>query len=153
MLMPASHRLVTLFKAEFPRLFRFGIIGFASLGMSLGLYALLSRVVWQDGPRTVEYVAVIVVVSWINYELNRHFTFQSRPSAGAIGRFATVAVVATGLNSVLFWLGHEVLHVLDFAVIVANTFVVAVFTFTSHRLFTFHERPWRHFKKRLEAGS
>ena len=145
---PLIFRLIKTLRSEFWRLFTFGIIGLSSLAVVVGLYALVSRVLWTNGPRTVEYTLVNIFVTWLNYEANRHFTFQKQQrSVGSLGRFITVAVVATGLNSVLFWFGHDVSHISDFAVIIANAFIVATFTFTSHRLFTFHERPWRWFKK------
>ena len=126
------------------RLFTFGAIGLASLGLSVGLYALVSRVLWVDGPRTFEYTLVTIVVTWCNYEANRFFTFAKKTrDAGSVGRFMIVALIATCLNSLFFWIGHILLHVADFAMIVINTFLIAIFTFTSHRLFTFHERPWR----------
>src|SRR3989344_3456920 len=100
--MPAIHRLVTLFKAEFPRLLKFAIIGSSSLGLTLALYALLSRVLWKEGPRTVEYFMVVVTVSLLNYDLNRRFTFGAKErSVGSLGRFTTVAIIAVGINNVL----------------------------------------------------
>lgn len=140
--------LVKHIRAEFWRLLTFGVIGASSLASVVGLYALLSRVLWTNGPRTIEYTFANVFVSWLNYEANRHFTFQKQQrSVGSLSRFITVAVIATGLNSILFWFGHEILHILDFVVIILDACIVATFTFTSHRLFTFHERPWRFLNK------
>lgn len=131
-------------KLEFFRLMRFGVIGIFSLLANLGLYAFLTRILWPHGPRTLQYVIVTILVTWLNYEANRWFTFQvAVRSRAAMGRFAVVAFLALGLNAGLFWLGHDVFGMWDFAVIVVNAFVVAVFTFVSHRLFTFHEHPWR----------
>lgn len=142
-------RLKQVFKREGRRLAWFGVIGFASLGMTVGLYALVTRLLWTSGSRTLIYTVVAILVTWLNYEANSRLTFDQRQrTVGSMGRFTGVAIVATGLSSCLFWLGHEVLHALDFAVIVSNTLAVALFTFTSHRLFTFHERPWRFFKRR-----
>lgn len=150
---PIFRRLVSLFVRELPRLFRFGIIGVASLATILGLYGLLSRVVWPSGPRTFQYVLVLLLVTWLNYEANRSITFRAgQRSAGSMGRFATVAVVASGLNSALFWIGHEVLGFWDFLVIVVDTCLVAFFTFSSHRLFTFHPQPWRHLERFRARG-
>jgi len=131
-------------EAEFWKIVTFGVVGLASLGLTVALYAVISRVLWQHGPRTVQYSFVVLIVTWVNYEANRFFTFrQPQRTAGSVGRFATVAGIAAGLNSALFWLGHEIFHLGDFYVIIVNAFLVALFTFTSHRLFTFHERPWR----------
>lgn len=135
-------------RAEWRRLASFGIIGLASLCLTVGLYALVSRVLWKNGPRTIQYTLVVIFVTWLNYEANRIMTFrQQNRTVGTVGRFAAVAVIATGLSSGLFWLGHEAFHFFDFTVIIVNAFIVAIFTFSSHRLFTFHERPWRWFGK------
>jgi len=137
------------FRTEFRRLFSFGVIGLASLGLNVGIYGLQSRILWPSGNRTLEYAITVILVTWLNYEANRRFTFDARQrTIGAMGRFATVAVVALGLNSVIFWIGHDVFHILDFYVIIASAFMVAVFTFFSHRWFTFHRDPWRHFTKK-----
>lgn len=148
MLRFVSHSLTRVIRSELPRLIRFGVIGVSSLLCTMGLYALVSTVFWPMGPRTPQYVLVVSLVAFLNYEANRHFTFgkQSR-SSGSLARFATVAVIATGLNSTLFWFGHEVLGILDYAVIMLATGIVAGFTFFSHRLWTFHERPWRFFER------
>lgn len=131
-------------RAELPRFMMFGVIGLSSLGLTIGVYAFLTRIAWPHGPRTVEYAFTTIVVTWLNYEANSRFTFGAKQrNAAALGRFAGVAIVALGLNTVLFWFGHEVMRLADLWVIVANAFIVAIFTFTSHRLFTFHERPWR----------
>ena len=136
--------LVSRVWEERRRLVSFGIIGVTSLVLNVGLYALLSRFLWTQGSRTLEYTLVTILVTWLNYEANRFFTFDKKArDPGSIGRFVLIASMATGLNSFLFWLGHVFLQVNDFVVIVCNAFLIALFTFTSHRLFTFHERPWR----------
>ncbi len=137
-------------KIEVRRVISFLAIGLSSLALVLGFYKLLSLVLWTGGPPTIQYTLVTVFVSWLNYEANRFFTFGvDRRSVGSMGRFATVVVVATGMSSALFWFGNEVLRVPDTIVIIANSGIVAFFTFTSHRLFTFHERPWRFFQRRV----
>lgn len=142
------YSLFAILRAESSHLCWFVTIGCASVGLVVGMYAVVSRWLWPDGPRTMEYAAIAVVVAWLNYEANRHFTFQKQErSAGSMGRFATVAVIATALNTLLFWIGHELLHVLDFLVIIVNYGLIALFTFSSHRLFTFHAHPWRFFGK------
>ena len=134
-------RLRELLRAEFPRIIRFGFVGVALLVASIGLYALISRVIWPDGPKTVEYAFVTVVMTWINYEVNGRFTFRfAGRGVRSMARFAAVAVAALGINNVVFWIGHDILHILDFWVIIVGGFIVAAFTFTSHRLFTFREK-------------
>ncbi len=135
--------------AERRRLISFFIIGISSLLLNLGSYALLSRVLWPDGPRTFEYTIVVVVVTVFNFEANRHFTFEAAQRTwGAVSRFTLVALVATALNSFLFWIGQDVLKLYDFLVIILVTAIIAFFTFASHRFFTFHPDPWRHLRKK-----
>ena len=140
--------LFSVLRHEWRRLSRFLVIGISSLGLVIGLYKLISLVLWKNGPPTVQYTFVVIIVTWLNYEANRWFTFEVRErSAGNAGRFATIAIIATGLNGTLFWLGHEVLRIPDTLVIILNTALIAFFTFTSHRFITFHERPWRFFER------
>ena len=134
-------RVRALVRAEFPRFVRFGFVGVALLLATIGLYALISRVLWPNGPKTVEYAIVVVITTWMNYEINGRFTFRfTKRSIQSMARFAAVAVTAVGLNSLVFWIGHDLLHVLDFWVIIGSTFIVALFTFTAHRFFTFREK-------------
>ena len=145
-------KAIHLFRKEFARLFSFGVIGVTSLALTVGLYALFSRVLWVSGPHTVEYVITVVIVTWLNYELNRHFTFgKVKRSPETMGRFALVALASIALNAIIFWIGHEIMHLSDFIVIIATAFLVAAFTFTSHRLFTFHPEPWRFLKAKQKG--
>lgn len=136
-------------RAELPRLASFGVIGVASLLLNLGLYALFTRILWPTGNRNALYAVDVVLVTLANYEANRLFTFDAKQrTIGGVGRFAIVAVIALALNSALFWFGHQVSGINDFVVIILNTLIVAFFTFSMHRIFTFHERPWRHFVRK-----
>jgi len=138
---------------ERKRLVSFFIIGLASLLLSLGLYALFSRLLWPNGSHTAEYTVTVVLVTIFNFEANRLFTFgAAQRTLGAVLRFALVALLAAGLNSLLFWIGETVLRLYDFAVIIVVTVIVACFTFTSHRLFTFHHNPWRHMRRLNAKG-
>lgn len=137
-------QVVNTTKAEQKRLIRYVCIGFSSLFLTTGLYYLLSTVLFPKSSRTLLYVLVVILVSWLNYEANSYFTFEKKRSVATIARFATIAVIATILNTILFWIGYELLHLWDLLVIVLNCGIVTLFTFSSHRLFTFHENPWRH---------
>jgi putative flippase GtrA len=140
---PMPH-ILSLIRSEARKLLMFATVGFSSLMLIIGLYTLFSRVIWVSGPRTLEYAIVVSFVAWVNYEANRHFTFQSyQRSFGSMGRFTSIAVIAASINSILFWVGTEIFYFQDFFVIIADAAFVGIFTFSSHRLFTFHERPWR----------
>ncbi|MCC7357368.1 GtrA family protein [Candidatus Uhrbacteria bacterium] len=139
-------------KPELPRLLRFIGVGILSLVLTTGMYAVITRFLWKEGNRTFIYASVIIIVTWINYILNKKHTFnaQGKCAQGAIGRFTTVAIIATVMNNVFFWIGHDIFHVFDLLVILCNTGIIAVFTFSSHRLFTFHHEPWRFIKKPIK---
>ncbi|MFH1620573.1 MAG: GtrA family protein [Patescibacteria group bacterium] len=145
-------RIIQTIKSESRRLFFFGLIGFGSLGLNIGLYALLSRILWPDGNRTLEYLIVVIIVSVVNFEANCHYTFASHRSLGALMRSGLVVIAASILNTVLFWMGHAIFHLYDLAVIVVNTFLVAIFTYSSHRFFTFHSDPWRILRQHKSEG-
>lgn len=115
----------------------FLIIGISCLLLTLGGYALLSRILWPSGPRTVEYALTVIVVTYMNYEANRFFTFRGARNKATLSRFAIVAVCAFTLQNIIFWLGHDVLGLWDVGIILLSTAIVAFFTFASHRLFTF----------------
>ena len=128
--------------SEWRSVISFGIIGVTCLSLHLGVYGLLSRVLFISVDQTLLNAVTVIIVSFVNYELNRHFTFQRHPRGmRSIMRFATVAVGAIMLNSFLFWLLHAVANIPDFAVIPMNAVLVAFFTFTCHRFFTFRASP------------
>ncbi len=145
-----NHERLTYFlniaKAERGRLIRYICIGFSSLALTSFLYFLLSTIFFPHRSHTLSYIAVVVFVSWLNYEANRYFTFGQKRSLVSMRRFITVAIIATMMNAVLFWTGYEILHLWDMLVIVVDCGIVSLFTFSSHRLFTFHEKPWQYFK-------
>jgi putative flippase GtrA len=80
----------------------------------------------------------------LNFVLNSRLTFASGPSDWQTkARFAGVAGVATVLNNMLFWVGHVWLGFSDFTIIAVDALCIAIFTFATHRFFTFHPDPWR----------
>ncbi len=141
----------TIAKAERGKLARYGTIGVLSLVLTTVLYHIVSARIFPHASRTLLYTLVVIFVSWLNYEANSYFTFEKKRSVATITRFATVAVIATILNTVLFWIGYEIFHLWDLLVIVLNCGIVTLFTFSSHRLFTFHENPWRHLARLKSA--
>ena len=137
-------------RTEIRRIFTYGIIGASSVGAMVGGYALFSRILWPQGPKTLEVAIVTVCVTYLNYAANKRVTFAGRISPGSLYRFTGVAVISIILNSGLFWFGHSVLHIFDIAVVSVTPLLVGAYTYTSHRLFTFHERPWRHVERAVE---
>ena len=144
----SAQQLWTRYGSEIKRICIFASVGVTSLLLNIGLYTFATRVLFPAANHTPIYVAVTIIITWVNYLLNKRLTFSADTHyPGVMGRFAGVAVMALGLNAFLFWLGHDVLHLYDLFVIIGNTLIVAIFTFTSHRQFTFHPKPWRHFKQ------
>lgn len=152
-MMDGVNKILAAIKRERRRLMIFFAVGVSANALVIGMYALFSRVVWPSGPKTFEYALCVVLGTIVNFEANRRFTFLAARSYGAALRFAVVAVVAIGLSSLLFWLGHDVFRIHDILMAVANVFIIAVFTFSAHRLFTFHPEPWRFFGKQPVEGS
>ena len=127
-----------VFESEWKRLIFFCLIGGTCLGLNIALYALFSRILFRRVDHTVLNTITVILVSFLNYELNRHFTFdkQSR-DLHSITRFTLVVITATVLNSTFFWLLHAVFGFVDLFVIPVNALLIAFFTFSMHRMFTF----------------
>ncbi len=115
----------------------FLVIGTSCLLLTVVSYTFVSRILWPSGPRTLEYALVILVMTYVNYEANRFFTFRGARNKTTLSRFAIVAVGAFTLQNMIFWLGHDVFGFWDVGIILLSTAIVAFFTFASHRLFTF----------------
>ena len=134
-------KITGLAKSESRRLVSFVLIGIVMLGLNVAVYAALSRLIWPNGSHQLEYAFTVIVVTALNYEANRFFTFdKAERSLRTATRFALIAVVAFILNNALFWLGHGILGLYDLYVIVFVTLLVACVTFTGHRYFTFRQK-------------
>jgi len=62
-------------------------------------------------------------------------------------RFIFVLVVGYLMNSFAFWLGTEIIHIYDLFMIIIVGIFYPLFTYTSHRFYTFHDQPGKAFKK------
>jgi putative flippase GtrA len=123
---------------EFQRLVRFGIIGVLSFVLYFFVYAALSRWLWTHGNRTVENVLAICVASVFNFLGHGRWTFRSEARHHTqIIRYSLVVGTAIALQSLLFWIGHEFLHLYDFAVAFIVAVIVAFYTYLMHRGYTF----------------
>jgi putative flippase GtrA len=119
-------------------IFKFGVVGVTSLALNTAMYALLSRVVWPDGNRTLESVMAVLFASIYNFTMHKIWTFGAKQFNGAmLLRYAVVVVIGSGLSGSLFFVGHELLHIYDFAVLIGSAFIVAGATYFLHKLFTF----------------
>jgi putative flippase GtrA len=125
--------------SEVWNLFKFGVVGVTSLAINTGVYALLSRVLWPEGNRTLESVISVCISGIYNFSLHRAWTFGAREFGGAmIARYLSVVVVGASLSGALFYVGHELFHLYDIAVLIGSSFMVASVTYFLHRWFTFH---------------
>lgn len=119
-------------------LFKFGIVGVSSLGINVSAYAVLSRVLWPSGPKTLEAVMAVLISAIFNFLMHYHWTFKAKGFGGMmLIRYVTVVLIGTGLHGSFFYIGHEILGWYDFAVLVGAAFLVAVATYLLHRWFTF----------------
>jgi putative flippase GtrA len=91
------------------RLFRYAISGGASALTHFGVGLLLAELlhVRPVAASTAGFVASVAV----SYTLQHGWVFRSAATHVVAGaRFLTVTAVAFGLNTVVLWLGAEVLH-------------------------------------------
>lgn len=122
-------------------LFKFGVVGLSSLAIDVGVYALLSRVLWVDGPRTGLSVISTSISACFNFLMHRSWTFRTQAfSISMVIRYLSVLVAGTAINAVLFYVGHEILHLYDILVKIGSVFLVAGGSYTLHRWYTFHPK-------------
>ena len=125
---------------EWRRVLMFVLIGGISFGIWTCVYYLLSRHLWITGNHTFENFISVCISAVFNFFAHRHWTFQARNKhIGQLSRYLLVLITATALQSFLFWLGHEFFHWYDFAVVIVVTGLIALYTYTLHRFFTFHD--------------
>ena len=66
-----------------------------------------------------------------------------RQLPGSAGRYVAVVLAGNALDATFFYIGHDLLGVYDFLTIVISTGLLACVSFFTHRLFTFHNDPWK----------
>ncbi|MDD5725941.1 MAG: GtrA family protein [Patescibacteria group bacterium] len=133
---------------EVYKLARFVVVGASTFLLQTALYFIFSRWLFTHVPHTVSYILALVYSLAYNYSLNRLWTFGDQSSAkGSAWRYSVVAVTASAICAVLFWIGHDLLHFYDLYVVVMVNLLIPFYTFVAHRLYTFHEQPHRHLQK------
>ncbi len=126
---------------EFWRMFRYGIVGGTSLLLHAGLYALLSRVLWVEGNRTLEYVIALVITAVFNFTLHRIWTFAVKGfSSRMVARYVIVILSSMGIQSGIFFVGVELMGIYDFIVFFISAAIAAFLQYLGHRMFTFNVR-------------
>lgn len=122
-------------------LFKFGVVGLTSLAIDVGVYALLSRVVWIAGPRTGLSLISTSISAMFNFLMHRSWTFKTQAfSVAMVIRYLSVLLAGTLINGTLFYVGHEILHLHDILVKIGSVFIVAGGSYTLHRWYTFHPK-------------
>lgn len=83
-------------------------------------------------------VAGFVVGAIINYLLNYRFTFNSdKPHTEAFSKFMTVAVITACINTLLMYVGVEIIRVHYLLAQIVATGVVLLINFIANKLWTF----------------
>lgn len=123
---------------------RYVIVGLTSFGVRFVSYAVISRLLWMDGPRTVQNAIALGIAIVYNYTLHRYWTFRHQQSApGTIQRFVIAIIFWNAVDAGLFAMLHDVFHVYDLLILFLNSGIIMTMSFFTHRLFTFHSNPWK----------
>jgi len=120
--------------------FRFAIVGAVATGLQYALLVLL--VEFADAAPVLASSVGFTVSAFVNYAMNRRFTFDSgRPHGEALPRFLLVALVGLALNGGLVWLFHVPLRLHYLLAQVIATLGTLVSSFALNRAWTFAARP------------
>ena len=116
---------------------RFTGVGFTS---AAGHYALLIALVQgADVSAVTASAAGALLGAWINYSLNYHFTFRSvKQHREAVLKFTVVAAMGLALNTLLMWIGVELIGAYYLLSQVVATGLVAIWSFTGNRCWSFY---------------
>lgn len=110
-----------------------GAVGTA--GQYLTLFILVEGGLLNKVPASVVGFTVGAV---INYFLNYRFTFNSNKShREAISKFFIVAIIGAAINTALFYIGIQLLHLYYMLAQVAATAIVLLWNFVANKLWTF----------------
>lgn len=106
---------------------------------AIGHYGLLIALVQLAGTDAVlASAAGAVLGAVINYILNYRWTFRStRRHRESVVRFAVVAVVGLGLNTLFMWIGVDLLRLHYLPAQILTTILVLLWSFSANRLWTF----------------
>lgn len=122
-------------------LFKYGVVGGTSFLLNAGAYWVLTRLISPTGPKTMLYVAAVVIAAIYNFVMHARWTFsRDTLTVRMLARYIFAVMLGTALSGTLFFLGHEVLRIHDLLVVVATGAIVAVFSYLVHRWYTFHPR-------------
>lgn len=127
--------------AEGRKLIKFVLVGGSSFVLFITIYTILARFLWPEASRTLLTFCSSLLSAIYNFSVHRFWTFRSRAIVGsALARYFIVMAIATAEQTVLFYVGHELLHLFDYLVQVLVAAPVAMTTYLLHRFFTFHPK-------------
>lgn len=139
---------------ELNKLMKFVFVGCSTFAIQSIFYFIFTRWLFINFPHTVAYVLVLFYSLIFNYSINRIWTFGDQIAAkGSVQRYAAVALSASLICAVLFWIGHDRLHFYDFYVIIAVNLIIPFYTFVAHRFYTFHNKPGDALKKFVRSST
>lgn len=125
---------------ELWRIFKYGVVGVLCLGIHVGLYHWMSRIVWESGNRTVQYALALTVSAIVNFTLHRLWTFAvSTFNLAMILRYVGVIGFSMAMQSVVFHVLVDILRFYDYIGFVVASVAAVFFQYLLHRLFTFKE--------------
>jgi putative flippase GtrA len=131
---------------EFWQMFRYGIVGGGSTLFFIGLYALLSKVLFRTWNSTLLDALALAICAVFNFMLHRAWSFKAKAfSVGMIRRYLVTIILASLLQVALFHVGTAWFGFVDFFVQIALVPFIAWAQYMGHRMFTFHPR----FEKKL----
>ncbi|MCK9361055.1 GtrA family protein [Patescibacteria group bacterium] len=137
-------RATAFAKREAKTIIKFVVVGGTSFIVYIGAYTLQSRFLFPGAPdeaRVIMNVAASCLSVLFNYLAHRFWTYRAKETnIQQIAWYAFVAGSVTFLQTFLFWIGHVVLGLFDYLVILLVGMICACYTFLMHRYFTFRPR-------------
>lgn len=128
-------------KSEIWRLIKYGIVGGSSLVIHAGLYYIVSREIWPDGPKTLEYVLTMLCVGVYNFTMHRIWTFSLRRfSSAMVLRYLMAVGFGVILQSGIFSLCYDVLNIADYYAFGISVGLASFIQYCIQRFFTFSDR-------------
>jgi putative flippase GtrA len=136
-------------REEFWRLFKYGIVGLASTGIFLGVYALFSRLIWTTANKTLLDGIAMCVSAVFNFTMHRIWTFEAgNHDFGMIIRYFVTVSLSAVIQTALFHIGNGILGFNDFFVQIILVPFIAAVSYVINRQFTFSRR----YKKASESA-
>jgi putative flippase GtrA len=122
---------------------KFLIVGGLSFLIYAGMYALLTRIVFPEANRTLMSFLSVCSSAGFNFFAHRGWTYQATQArhVDQVWKYLAVVISATMLQTFLFWLAVDFVGIFDGYVLVPVAGICAVYTYFTHRLFTFRKPP------------